>query len=130
MPYSPEVLDHFTRPRNVGSLPAADSSVGTGTSGAPDLGDFVKLQIRVDPATGTIVETRFKTFGCPATIACASMASEWLKGRGAEETGLLTIDHICRVLRLSKETRRSAAMAEEAVRVALADYRRKQAPTR
>ena len=85
MAYSDKVVDHFNNPRNVGSLPKQDPSVGTGLVGAPERGDVMKLQVRVNPETGVIDEAKFKTFGCGSAIASSSLATEWLKGKTVDE---------------------------------------------
>ena len=84
MQYGEKVIDHFTNPRNVGSMDKAASDVGTGIVGAPECGDVLKLQIQVDPQ-GKIVDAKFKTFGCGSAIAASSLATEWLKGRSVEQ---------------------------------------------
>ena len=81
MPYSDKILEHYNNPRNVGSFTAGDETVGTGLVGAPECGDVMKLQIKVNPATGLIEDARFKTFGCGSAIASSSLATEWLKGK-------------------------------------------------
>src|SRR4051794_41952674 len=85
MAYSNKVLDHYNNPRNVGSFDRADPNVGTGIVGAPECGDVMKLQIKVDPATGRIEDAKFKTFGCGSAIASSSLATEWLKGKTVDE---------------------------------------------
>src|SRR5947207_13633591 len=85
MPYSTKVIDHYNNPRNVGSFDRADVSVGTGVVGAPECGDVMKLQIKVDPITGRIEDARFKTFGCGSAIASSSLATEWLKANTLDE---------------------------------------------
>src|SRR5712672_3622685 len=85
MAYSTKVLDHYSNPRNVGSFDRSDVSVGTGVVGAPECGDVMKLQIKVDPATGLIEDAKFKTFGCGSAIASSSLATEWLKGKTIDE---------------------------------------------
>src|SRR5207248_11418813 len=85
MAYSNKVLDHYNNPRNVGSMDKADPNVGTGMVGAPECGDVMKLQIKVNPETGVIEDAKFKTFGCGSAIASSSLATEWLKGKTVEE---------------------------------------------
>ena len=85
MAYSDKVVDHYNNPRNVGSLPKDDPTVGTGLVGAPECGDVMKLQVRVNPETGVIDEAKFKTFGCGSAIASSSLATEWLKGKTVDQ---------------------------------------------
>ena len=85
MAYSEKVIEHYEHPRNVGSLPKEDPNVGTGLVGAPECGDVMKLQVKVNPATGIIDDAKFKTFGCGSAIASSSLATEWLKGKTVEE---------------------------------------------
>ncbi len=92
MAYSDKVLEHFQHPRNVGTLDKSKSTVGTGLVGAPECGDVMRLQIEVDPATSTIVDAKFKTFGCGSAIASSSLATEWLKGKTIDQA--LTIDNM------------------------------------
>src|SRR6187397_3613544 len=85
MPYSDKILEHYSNPRNVGSFDAKDPTVGTGLVGAPECGDVMKLQIKVNPDTGVIDDAKFKTFGCGSAIASSSLATEWLKGKTVDE---------------------------------------------
>ena len=85
MAYSEKLIDHYENPRNVGSLPKEDPNVGTGLVGAPECGDVMKLQVKVNPATGVIDDAKFKTFGCGSAIASSSLATEWLKGKTVDE---------------------------------------------
>ena len=85
MAYSDKVIDHYENPRNVGSLPKDDANVGTGLVGAPECGDVMKLQVKVNPSTGVIDDAKFKTFGCGSAIASSSLATEWLKGKTVDE---------------------------------------------
>ncbi len=89
MSYSDKVIDHYNNPRNVGSLPKDDATVGTGLVGAPECGDVMKLQVKVNPATGVIDDAKFKTFGCGSAIASSSLATEWLKGKTLEPSYVL-----------------------------------------
>ena len=125
MAHSELLLDHFARPRNVGAFAAEDANVGTGHAGAPG-GDVVKLQIKVG-GDGAIADTRFRTQGSPAAIACASLASEWLKGRSLEEA--LAIGHadLATALALPPERLHCSILAFDAIRDAVADYRSKHA---
>jgi nitrogen fixation NifU-like protein len=90
MAYSDKVVDHFNNPRNVGSLPRQDPTVGTGLVGAPECGDVMKLQVKVNPDTGVIDEAMFKTFGCGSAIASSSLATEWLKGKTVDQALAIT----------------------------------------
>jgi len=127
MAYSNKVIDHYNNPRNVGSLPAADASVGTGLVGAPECGDVMKLQVRINPETGVIDDARFKTFGCGSAIASSSLATEWLKGKTIDEA--LTIKNTDNVNELSLPPVKihCSVLAEDAIRAAIADYKKKQA---
>ena len=98
--YHDKVIDHYERPRNVGSLPKSDPDVGTGLVGAPACGDVMKLQIRVDESDGTIKEVKFKTFGCGSAIASSSLATEWIKGKTVDEALALKNTDIARELSL------------------------------
>ncbi len=125
MAYSDKVLDHFTNPRNVGTLNKEDKNVGTGLVGAPECGDVMRLQIQVDPETNTIVDAKFKTFGCGSAIASSSLATEWLKGKSIDEA--LTIDNmnIVEELALPPVKIHCSVLAEDAIRNAIADYQQK-----
>jgi nitrogen fixation NifU-like protein len=126
MSESAAVVDHYTNPRNVGSLPADDPSVGTGVAGSAASGRLVRLQVRIDPATGVITEARFKTLGCGSTIASASLATERLAGRAIAAGAVLTADEISSALDLPESKRYCAELAEAAARAAVEDYRRKR----
>ncbi len=125
MAYSDKVLDHFKNPRNVGTLDKSDKNVGTGLVGAPECGDVMRLQIQVDPETNTIVDAKFKTFGCGSAIASSSLATEWLKGKSVDEA--LTIDNmdIVEELALPPVKIHCSVLAEDAIRGAIADYQQK-----
>ena len=125
MEYSERLLDHFERPRNVGAFAQGDDAVGTGRAGAPG-GDAVKLEIKVG-ADGAIADTRFRTQGSPAAIACASLASEWLKGRSLDAAAALGHAELADALALPPERLHCSILACDAVRAAVADYRRKHA---
>jgi nitrogen fixation NifU-like protein len=126
MSESAAVVDHYTHPRNVGSLPSDDPSVGTGVAGSAESGRLVRLQVRIDPATGLIVEARFKTLGCGSTIASASLATERLTGRTIAADGVLSADEICVALELPDSKRYCAELAETAARAAIDDYRNRR----
>jgi Fe-S cluster assembly scaffold IscU len=124
MPYSEKVIDHFTSPRNVGSLDKSSDRVGTGIVGAPECGDVMKLQIEVDN-DGRIVDAKFKTFGCGSAIAASSLATEWLKGRTVEEAGELKNTEIADELSLPPVKIHCSVLAEDAVKAAVEDWKRK-----
>jgi len=126
MPYSEKVLDHFTNPRNVGSLDKASPDVGTGIVGAPECGDVMKLQVRVD-GDGRIVDAKFKTFGCGSAIAASSLATEWLKGRTVDEATELKNTDIATELSLPPVKIHCSVLAEDAVKAAIEDWKRKHA---
>jgi nitrogen fixation NifU-like protein len=126
MAYSDLVLDHYTNPRNVGTLDKAKSNVGTGLVGAPECGDVMRLQIEVDDVTGIIKDAKFKTFGCGSAIASSSVATEWLKGKSVDEA--ITIDNmqIVEELNLPPVKIHCSVLAEDAIKAAINDYRKKQ----
>lgn len=126
MAYSDLVLDHYTNPRNVGTLDKSKSNVGTGLVGAPECGDVMRLQIEVDEATGIIKDAKFKTFGCGSAIASSSVATEWLKGKSVDEA--VTIDNmeIVEELNLPPVKIHCSVLAEDAIKAAINDYRKKQ----
>jgi len=126
MSYSNLVLDHYTNPRNVGTLDKSSSSVGTGLVGAPECGDVMRLQIEVDEATGIIKDAKFKTFGCGSAIASSSVATEWLKGKSIDKA--MTIDNmdIVEELSLPPVKIHCSVLAEDAIKAAINDYREKQ----
>ena len=124
MAYSEKVVDHYENPRNVGSLDKSDPSVGTGMVGAPACGDVMKLQIKVED--GIITDAKFKTFGCGSAIAASSLATEWLKGKSLDEA--VTIDNMDLVeeLNLPPVKIHCSVLAEDAIKSAINDYRKKQ----
>lgn len=124
--YHPKVIDHYERPRNVGSLEKSDPDVGTGLVGAPACGDVMKLQIKVDPETGTISEVRFKTFGCGSAIASSSLATEWIKGRTLDEAMSIKNTEIAKELCLPPVKLHCSMLAEDAIKSAVKDYKKKQ----
>lgn len=124
MPYSDKVIEHFNRPRNVGSLDKNAPNVGTGIVGAPECGDVMKLQIQVGP-DGRIADAKFKTFGCGSAIAASSLATEWLKGRTVEQAGELKNADIAQELSLPPVKLHCSVLAEDAVKAAIADWKRK-----
>lgn len=126
MPYSEKILDHYNNPRNVGSFDAADPSVGTGLVGAPECGDVMKLQIKVNPDTGVIEDAKFKTFGCGSAIASSSLATEWLKGKTVEEAKGIKNTEIVEELALPPVKVHCSVLAEDAIKAAIANYQEKQ----
>src|SRR5437762_12543870 len=126
MPYSDRVLDHYNNPRNVGSLDKSDPNVGTGLVGAPECGDVMKLQIRVNPETGLIEDAKFKTFGCGSAIASSSLATEWLKGKTVDEAMGIKNTQIVEELALPPVKVHCSVLAEDAIKAAINDYKAKQ----
>jgi len=124
MAYSNKVLDHYNHPRNVGALDKARADVGTGVVGAPECGDVMKLQIQVDG--DRIVDAKFKTFGCGSAIASSSLATEWLKGKTIEEAGRIRNTEIVQELSLPPVKIHCSVLAEDAIKAAIADYKKKQ----
>lgn len=125
MAYSSKVLDHYENPRNVGSLDKSDRSVGTGMVGAPECGDVMKLQIKVNEA-GIIDDAKFKTFGCGSAIASSSLATEWLKGKTVDEALRIKNTDIVNELSLPPVKIHCSVLAEDAIKAAITDYRKKQ----
>lgn len=125
MAYSDKVLDHYNHPRNVGSLDKSDPNVGTGMVGAPECGDVMKLQLKVDPGTGIIEDAKFKTFGCGSAIASSSLATEWLKGKTVDEALTIKNMDIVNELSLPPVKIHCSVLAEDAIKAAIADYRKK-----
>jgi Fe-S cluster assembly scaffold IscU len=125
MAYSEKVIDHYMNPKNVGTLDKSQKNVGTGLVGAPECGDVMRLQIEVDDATGMIKDAKFKTFGCGSAIASSSLATEWLKGKTIEEA--ITIDNmdIVEELHLPPVKIHCSVLAEDAIKAAINDYRKK-----
>src|SRR5438105_4139867 len=126
MPYSDKILDHYNNPRNVGSFDAADPTIGTGLVGAPECGDVMRLQIKVNPDTGVIEDAKFKTFGCGSAIASSSLATEWLKGRTVNEAMALKNTEIVEELALPPVKVHCSVLAEDAIKAAIANYQDKQ----
>ena len=126
MAYSDKVLDHYNHPRNVGSLDKNDPRVGTGMVGAPECGDVMKLQVKVDEATGVIEEAKFKTFGCGSAIASSSLATEWLKGKTVDEALAIKNTDIVNELSLPPVKIHCSVLAEDAIKAAITDYKKKQ----
>jgi len=126
MAYSTKVLDHYNNPRNVGSFDQADRTVGTGLVGAPECGDVLKLQIKVDPATGLIEDARFKTFGCGSAIASSSLATEWLRGKTIDEAMGIKNTAIVEELSLPPVKVHCSVLAEDAIKAAIKNFQDKQ----
>ena len=127
MAYSNKVIDHYENPRNVGSLSKEDPNVGTGLVGAPECGDVMKLQVKVNPETGVIDDAKFKTFGCGSAIASSSLATEWLKGKTVDEALTIKYTDIVNELSLPPVKIHCSVLAEDAIKAAITDYKRKQA---
>ena len=125
MAYSEKVVDHYENPRNVGSFDKGDDSVGTGMVGAPASGDVMKLQIKVNPETGLIEDAKFKTYGCGSAIASSSLVTEWVKGRSLDEALTTKNTHIASELALPPVKIHCSILAEDAIKAAVADYRKK-----
>ena len=123
MAYSNKVVDHFSNPRNIGSFKKDDADVGTGMVGAPECGDVMKLQIKVQ--NDRIVDAKFKTFGCGSAIASSSLATEWLKGKTIEEAQKIKNTDIVQELNLPPVKIHCSVLAEDAIKAALADYQKK-----
>ena len=126
MAYSDKVIDHYEKPRNVGSLNSSDDNVGTGLVGAPECGDVMKLQIKVDDETGIIEDAKFKTFGCGSAIAASSLATEWVRGRTVNEAMELSNTEIVEELSLPPVKIHCSVLAEDAIKAAINDYKEKQ----
>jgi Fe-S cluster assembly scaffold IscU len=125
MAYSDKVIDHYNNPRNVGQLDKSSSEVGTGLVGAPECGDVMRLQIRVNPETQVIEEAKFKTFGCGSAIASSSLATEWIKGRTVEEALEIKNTDIVKELSLPPVKIHCSVLAEDAIRSAIGDWKKK-----
>jgi nitrogen fixation NifU-like protein len=125
MAYSEKVIDHYSNPKNVGTLDKAKKNVGTGLVGAPECGDVMRLQIEVDDTSGIITDAKFKTFGCGSAIASSSLATEWLKGKTVDQA--VTIDNMDLVeeLNLPPVKIHCSVLAEDAIKAAINDYRTK-----
>jgi nitrogen fixation NifU-like protein len=125
MAYSDKVVDHYNNPRNVGSLPKGDPNVGTGLVGAPECGDVMKLQMKINPETQVIEEAKFKTFGCGSAIASSSLATEWVKGKTVEEALSIKNTDIVRELSLPPVKIHCSVLAEDAIKAAIGDWKKK-----
>ena len=125
MAYSEKVIEHYEKPRNIGSLDTRDSNVGTGLVGAPECGDVMKLQIEVDE-NENIIDAKFKTFGCGSAIASSSLATEWIKGKTLDEADTIQNTHIVEELSLPPVKIHCSVLAEDAIKAAIKDYKSKQ----
>ena len=123
MSYSTKVLDHYNSPRNVGAFDKNDRSVGTGVVGAPECGDVMKLQIKVEG--DRIVDAKFKTFGCGSAIASSSLATQWIKGKSLDEAGKINNSQIVKELSLPPVKIHCSVLAEDAIKSAIKDYQSK-----
>ncbi len=123
MAYSDKVIDHYSNPKNVGTLDKANKNVGTGLVGAPECGDVMRLQIEVDDATGIIKDAKFKTFGCGSAIASSSLATEWLKGKTVDQAVAIDNMDIVEELNLPPVKIHCSVLAEDAIKAAINDYR-------
>ena len=123
MAYSDKVIDHYENPRNVGKMDATDSSIGTGTVGAPACGDVMRLQIKVED--GIITDAKFKTYGCGSAIASSSLVTEWVKGKTLEQATEITNSEIAEELALPPVKIHCSILAEDAIKAAINDYRNK-----
>src|SRR5690349_17500583 len=127
MAYSEKVIEHYEHPRNVGTLDKEDPTVGTGLVGAPACGDVMRLQIRVNPETGVVEDAKFKTFGCGSAIASSSLVTEWVKGKTLDEAMTIKNSQIVEELNLPPVKIHCSVLAEDAIKSAIADFRKKQA---
>ena len=125
MAYSEKVIDHYEKPRNIGSLDKRSNSVGTGLVGAPECGDVMKLQIEVD-GDNKIIDAKFKTFGCGSAIASSSLATEWVKGKTVDEASMIQNTEIVKELSLPPVKIHCSVLAEDAIKAAIKDYQSKQ----
>jgi nitrogen fixation NifU-like protein len=125
MAYSDKVIDHYNNPRNVGALPKEDPNVGTGLVGAPECGDVMKLQIKVNEESGVIEEAKFKTFGCGSAIASSSLATEWVKGKTLAEALAIKNTDIVKELSLPPVKIHCSVLAEDAIKAAITDWKKK-----
>src|SRR6202171_3957490 len=124
MSYSDKVIDHYNNPRNVGSMDKSSADVGTGLVGAPECGDVMKLQIKVNRDTNVIEEAKFKTFGCGSAIASSSLATEWVKGKTVDEALTIKNTDIVRELSLPPVKIHCSVLAEDAIKAAIVDWKK------
>ena len=126
MAYSEKVIEHYERPKNVGSLDSGSNRVGTGLVGAPECGDVMKLQIEVDD-NNKIIDAKFKTFGCGSAIAASSLATEWIKDKSVDEASMIQNTEIVKELSLPPVKIHCSVLAEDAIKAAIKDYQQKNA---
>lgn len=124
MSYSQKVIDHYENPRNVGRFDKDEANIGTGMVGAPACGDVMKLQIKVNPATAVIEDAKFKTYGCGSAIASSSLVTEWIKGKSLAEAAVINNSAIAEELALPPVKIHCSILAEDAIKAAIADYRK------
>jgi nitrogen fixation NifU-like protein len=127
MAYSEKVIDHYQHPRNVGTLDPLDANVGTGLVGAPECGDVMRLQLRINPDTGVIEDAKFKTFGCGSAIASSSFATEMIKGKTVDEAYAIKNTTIVKELNLPPVKIHCSVLAEDAIKAAIEDFKKKRA---
>ena len=127
MAYSDKVIDHYSNPRNVGTLDKSKKNVGTGLVGAPECGDVMRLQIEVDEATNTITDAKFKTFGCGSAIASSSLVTEWVKGKTVDQAMTISNKDVARELALPPVKIHCSVLAEDAIKAAIEDFKKKRA---
>jgi len=125
MAYSDKVIDHYNNPRNVGTLDKSSPNVGTGLVGAPECGDVMRLQIKVNPETQVIEEAKFKTFGCGSAIASSSLATEWIRGKKIDDALEIKNTDIVKELALPPVKIHCSVLAEDAIRAAIGDWKKK-----
>jgi nitrogen fixation NifU-like protein len=125
MAYSNKVIDHYNNPRNVGTLDKSSTDVGTGLVGAPECGDVMRLQIKVNPETQVIEDAKFKTFGCGSAIASSSLATEWIRGKKVDEALAIKNTEIVKELALPPVKIHCSVLAEDAIRAAIGDWKKK-----
>ena len=125
MSYSPQLIDHYENPRNVGSFSKDEDDVGTGMVGAPSCGDVMRLQIKVNKETGIITDAKFKTYGCGSAIASSSLITDWVKGKTLDEASSIKNSQIADELALPPVKIHCSILAEDAIKAAVEDYRKK-----
>jgi nitrogen fixation protein NifU and related proteins len=126
MAYSDKVIDHYQHPRNVGTLDPKDANVGTGLVGAPECGDVMRLQLKINPTTGVIEDAKFKTFGCGSAIASSSFATEMIKGKTVDEAYAIKNTTIVKELNLPPVKIHCSVLAEDAIKAAIEDFKKKR----